>query len=325
MGGSSMLGYMAAQQPPAPQQQGVLPPTSPVQPQGGMGQPPAPPQPGTQQDPMMQQLMQGTQQGQQAYGEQLQRMRGLADTVGQLQSQQQQMAMPKMGPGIDHGASTLHNIGQILLMAANMTGPGRAVNQAIYSPGKQQYATQQGALAQRIQQTQAQEQIEEQPLSAAAGLQYHPFQAAGAMMRGSAAETTAAANTMNAQTRQIAEQHKNAVQIEGNRIKEQLGQGKLTEEQARTQMMGLIGREHDAAMRDVANIGGDKAQQVEQMRATEEDFKTESDHWLQNLFGGQPSKPVTPAGGTPSKSAKPGKGGATHVWTPQGLQPVSGK
>jgi hypothetical protein len=308
---------------PQPQQTagaGVLPPTSPVQPQGA-----PPPQPGTQQDPMMQQLMKGTQQGQQVYGEQVDRMRNLAGTVGELQQQQANLQVPKMGPGIDHGASTLHNIGQILLMAANMTGPGRAMNQAIYGPAKQAYATQSGQLAERIKGLQTQEQIEEQPMSTAAGMQYHPFQALGAAERGQAALTTAGANVMNAQTKALAEQHKLALQTEGNRIREELGKGKLTQEQARTQAMEMIARERDATLRDVASQATDRATAVEQQRAAEQDFKTESDHWLQNLFGEAPAKPVQPAGGSTPKSKGSAKsGGATHVWTPQGLQPVGG-
>jgi hypothetical protein len=262
---------------------------------------------------MMQQLLQGTQQGQQAYAEQLQRMHGLADTVSQLQQQQASLQVPKMGPQIDHGASTVHNIGQILLMAANMTGPGREMNQAIYGPAKQAYATQSGQLAGRIKDLQEQEKVEEEPLAAAAGMQYHPFQAAGAYMRGSAAQETAGANAMNAQTRQIAEQHRTMLQTEGNRIKQELGQGKLSQEQARTQMMQVISRERDATLRDVATQATDRATAVEQQKAAEQDFKTESDHWLQNLFGEAPAKPVQPAG-TSARPAAKGKTGGVVRW-----------
>jgi hypothetical protein len=315
MGGQAPQG----QTPPQSPMGGMMPPSGPQgmgAGNGGMGGPF--PQQAGQQDPMMQQLMQGSQMGQQAFTEQLQRTRALADTVGQLQKQQAALQVPQMGPQIDPQKSTLHNIGQILLMALSPVGAGAAV----YGPGKQAYAAKSGALAEQIKELQGQEQVEEQPMSAAAGLQYHPFQAAGAMMRGQAAETTAGANVMNAQTKALAEQHKLTLQTEANRIKQELGQGKLTQEAARTQMMGLIAQETNATRKDVANIFGSTREGVEQQQAAEEDFKTESDHVLQSILGFSPQKPVQPAA---PRSAKPAaKGGATHVFVPgKGLQPVS--
>jgi hypothetical protein len=277
------------------------------------------PQPGTQSDPLMQSTQQSMQMGQGAFQQDAQRRTELAKTLADLQQQQGQLQPPKMGPGIDKGAGALHNIGQVLLMMANMTGPGQALNQAIYGPGKQQYAAKSGALAQRIGEIQTEAGPESQAMGAAANLATRPMTGYGSILRGEAAQTTAGANVMNAQTRQTAEQHKTVLQTEANRIREQIGQGKLTQEQARTQMMGVIQRERDATLRDVASMTTDRATQVEQMRAAEEDYKTESDHVLQSLLGMSPSKPVQPAaGGKPAAIKSPAKGGgmpagATHI------------
>jgi hypothetical protein len=317
--------------------------------QSSGGQPPAAPssvlpqpggpvqQPGSQTDPMMAQLLQSTQQGQQAFGEQLQRTRSLADTIGQLQQQQNQMPVPKTGyqpkfqPMTGQGAghdigNAVGNIGKALLLGLSATGPGQDVSSAIYGPGIRQYQAKSGQLAQRIQQLQGQEKIEEEPLGAAAQMGYKPYGAIGSAERGQAALTNASTNAMNAQTKQLAEQHKYTVQTESNRLKGEISKGRLTQEQARTQLMGVIAKERDSTLRDVANIQSDKATAVEQQRAAEQDFKTESDHWLQNLFGESPSKPVQTAA-QPKPAARAGKTGGggrpTHIFTPgQGLKPA---
>ncbi len=277
---------------------GVLPPTNPVQPQA------QPVQAGTQQDPMAAQALQGMQQGQQLLGEQVQRQRNLADTAAQLQQQRAQMQMPKMGyqpqfKPMNSAGNVLGDIGKGLLLGLSATGPGRAVEGAIYGPRMRQYAAQSGSLAQQIQELQEQQKIEEQPLGSAAQIATRPFSGYGSFVRGEA-------SLMNAQTQRVAEQHKNAVQTEANRIRQQLGEGKLKAEDARTQLMGVIQKEKDATLWDVAGLGYDRATQVEQMREAEKDWETESNHWLQDVLGIAPSKPVTPAGATPP--AKSGKG-----------------
>lgn len=212
------------------------------------------------------------------------------------------MQLPKMGyqpkfQPMDSAGHALGDIGKGLLLALASTGPGRAIQGGIYGPGIRQYEAKYGALGERIKELQSQQQIEEQPMGSAASIAVKPFSGYGSYMRGEA-------SLMNAQTQRVAEQHKNAIQMRANEIRQQLGSGKLTQEQARTEMMKYLGDEHNAMMRDVAAVTTDRATQVEQMRAAEEDFKTESDHWLQNLFGQAPEKPVTPAAGTPKSAAK---------------------
>jgi hypothetical protein len=68
------------------------------------------------------------------------------DVIRQYQALQQ----PKTGPSIDPHAGILHNIGQALLMAAGITGPGRALEHQMYAPGVRSYEMKSKALADQL-------------------------------------------------------------------------------------------------------------------------------------------------------------------------------
>jgi len=92
---------------------------------------------------------------------------------GRPQSPDNPEGIPKQGPGIDKGRGFGHNLGEVLLTIANMTGPGRAVNQAIYGPRKQAYERSSAEVAQQIQDIQKQEDIEQKPIGPMGELAYH--------------------------------------------------------------------------------------------------------------------------------------------------------
>lgn len=288
--------------------QGALPQTNPIQ-----GPPDV-------DEALKQQALQQSQMGTQAFGQQLQQNQGLQQQLQGLQQQQANLPVPPMGyhpnfQPMDSAGHVLGDVGKALLLGLSATGPGRAVQQAYYGPGVERYETQRGALAQQISEIQGQQKTGTEALGAESNMS---TRSGMVIPRIETAET----GRMNAQTRQVAEQHHNAVEMEGNRIKQQLGQGKLTQEQARTQMMGIIARETNGARRDVANILGNTRESVEQQQAAEQDFKEMSDHWLQNFLGMGPDKPVTTAAGRGgTRRAAPGGTAVpagTVVYDPQG-------
>jgi hypothetical protein len=108
--------------------------------------------------------------------------------------QMQNLPIPKMGPQIQPGAGFLHNLEQGLLIAANMTRPGQAVNAAIYGPGVRQYRAQRGSLADQLQALREQEAIPTTELQSLQGLAQAGGNAAyRASMAGSRQETADAA------------------------------------------------------------------------------------------------------------------------------------
>jgi hypothetical protein len=75
-----------------------------------------------------------------------------------------------MGPSIDRGAGIGHNIGQALLMLANMTGPGRAANAAIYGPGIHHYEAEKQSRAAQLAALKDEEAIPTEELRGLTGL-----------------------------------------------------------------------------------------------------------------------------------------------------------
>lgn len=105
-----------------------------------------------------------------AYQQPYQQLQNLQGQEQDVMSQMRGMPTPKMGPQIEHGAGFLHNLGQALLIAANVTRPGQAVNEAIYGPGIRQYGAKQTALANQLKGLQEQEQIPAEELRSMQGL-----------------------------------------------------------------------------------------------------------------------------------------------------------
>lgn len=280
--------------------QNILPPSSPI-------------------DPLEAAAVKSSQMGQEAFATDTARRSQLAQELTQLRQQQAAIPIPKMGPQIEHGQGLFHNLGQALLMVAGMTSPGRALEQEIYGPGVRRYEAEAGTKARQIEEIQKQMGTEAEAQSAAASMTSRPMTGYGTVLRGQAAQTTAGANVMNAQTKALAEQHKAALQREANRIREEIGNGKLTAEAARTQMMGAIARERDQMMRDITSVHTSAEEAIAQQKIAGEEWKTETEHYVQSLFGWTPEKPVTPAGGgSPQKPHASNGGGTVQVTDPRG-------
>lgn len=159
------LQTMFGGQPQAQAQPSALPPTSPVQ---------APDGPPTAQS-MMQAVSDDPTQ---------QYVRGAMSNVlagqGQFQQQQQGLmdqlkSVPYAQTGPHFGkfdsstgeykhAGILHNIGQALLMAAEMTRPGQALEGAVYGPGVSQRAQKISNITGQLEQSRQQEEAAEKPL-----------------------------------------------------------------------------------------------------------------------------------------------------------------
>lgn len=294
MGATPFPGTLAQQVPQQPQQQGP-------------------------QD-MNAELLQGSQQARQMLAEQVQRVRALSDQAAALRQQQASLQVPKMGyqpnfQPMDSFGHVMGDIGKGLLLGLASTGPGQRVQGAMYGPGIQEYKAKSGSLAQQIQEIQGQQKTEEETLPALSQAIYHPYMAAGQYMRGQAA-------MMNAQSEGVYKQHMAKVQDESNRIKADLGAKKITEEQARTRMMQVIGQERNAAMVEAAGLHADATEGSAQMRAVEQQFSTESNHLLEYVFGAPTPPTITP--NQPNHKVKPSGGGGgvvTHIFVPgQGLK-----
>jgi hypothetical protein len=110
---------------------------------------------------------------QRAQAEKLVPLLARQEALSRPQSPDNPEGIPKQGPGIDKGRGFGHNLGEVLLTIANMTGPGRALNQSIYEPRKQAYARSSAEVAQQIQDIQKQEEIEQKPIGPMGELAYH--------------------------------------------------------------------------------------------------------------------------------------------------------
>lgn len=315
--------------PPSPMQlpgtafqpmQNVLPPTSPVQPQGV--------------DPneaLSQSMLQASQLGQQTYGEAIQRQRALADAVSQLQQQQSALPIPKMGyqpqfqspsgKGVLGGiGAVLGDIGKGALLGLGATGPGEAVQGAIYGPGVRQYREKSGQLAQQIQELQNQQQREEGVLTSAGQLQYKPYMA-------QAQNTRAGAAMMNAQTKAAYEPERLRLEQRNQDLKKQVADGRITVDMARQQMERDINDSHNRTLITVMGMSTDQRDRDAQIQAYETEHKLNTDHWLLGLTDLLPTPPsqrtTTPPGPTapgskpkapaPAKPAAQAKGGAQEV------------
>lgn len=278
---------------------GVLPPTSPVQPQA-MGV-----------DPVTQMLMQQSQANQAIAATQLQRQHDLAAQVGQLQQQQAALPIPKTGltdepwmkmqpvTGQGIGGDLKNLLGDIgrgaLYAGAGSTGMGRNFTNSLYQPGIQRYKAQSGTLAKQIEELQAQQQREEAPMTSAVAGEYRPITAGAQYQRSQA-------SLMNAQTEQAYKQALIPLKQQAQQIQLQLGQGKITEEQARTQMMGIIARNRDATLQSVAGMYADQRDRDVQVQAVEKEFQDLIDHPFQVLLGLTPTPPSSTP--TPAKGPK---------------------
>jgi hypothetical protein len=265
---------------------------------------------------------------QRAQAEKLVPLLARQEAMSRPQSPDNPEGIPKQGPGIDKGRGFGHNLGEVLLTIANMTGPGRAVNQAIYGPRKQAYARSSAEVAQQIQDIQKQEEIEQKPIGPMGELAYHQGLLGTREEQNRIREQLANERTKNDTERTDIERQKlelgrqkaeQAVQ----RWRQQYGMElknfqarvkNLDRETARDQM--------DAMLRDQANknyAGRTAAGQSEKeaslaAAADISQAKIDANNWLQRTFHVQPKIPPRnrPGGGAQG-------GGSVQVKDPRGV------
>lgn len=138
-------------------------------------------------DPELQrQMVQASRMGQQEFGTQLGRARTIGDTSVPIIKQTGDMPIPQMGFHPDFSGGPLHDIGQALLAVLAATGPGQAVQDVVYGPGIRKYQAAQTQKAAEIQRLQEQQKTEQEPLTPAAGMVYHPYMATASLARAGA-------------------------------------------------------------------------------------------------------------------------------------------
>ena len=250
-------------------------------------------------DQLTQAALGQAQFGQQQMGQTLGRQRALGDEVSQLRAQQQQLAPnlsyhPQMAPitGQGFGHNLLNLLGDIgkgaLSAGAYGTNIGRAVQEGIYSQPRQQYAD----LANRIKEIQGQSEIEKGVMEPEAQMGYHPMYSA---VRGAEAGAELPIKQMNADTQRIVANNSAALHQKALQIQQDLGNKKITVEQARTQMMKYVADSTNAMRNQVAGMFTDQRQAAVETEAAETQYKTEADHLLQTILGIGPSTPTQPA------------------------------
>jgi hypothetical protein len=245
------------------------------------------------------------------------RLRGMTDEEARLRAQQAGLKTgysPTFEPIT--GAKTLfRDIGRGALSVLGATAPGRAVENVLYAEPRRQYANK----AEQIKNIRGQIEGEKEIVPAAASLAYHApmsmargVTAEAAQTRADAAQTTAGAAMMNAQTRQIAERHRYELEGKLLALKDKLGTGKLSEESKRTIVMqakNLIDQDKNNAMREISTAHVDETERTNQLKAVEDAYKEQENHYLQTWFG----VGATPPTYTPKSSPPPAGGGKRHV------------
>ena len=128
-------------------------------------------------DPLQNELLAASQQGRQYVAEQIARARSAGDQAAGYEQQLSQLRPPQMGFQPHFGGGILHDIGQALLAVGAATKPGEAIQGQIYGPQIRQYGEQRKQLADQITSARERQKAEEEPIGAAAGMSYHPYQA----------------------------------------------------------------------------------------------------------------------------------------------------
>jgi hypothetical protein len=103
----------------------------------------------------------------------IQRVQSLNPEADTARGQMAGMQQPQWGPHITPGAGFLHNLGQVLQLAAEVTKPGQSIINAAYGPQRQQYAARQQQLGKQISDVQGQQQLAQQGATSASELAYH--------------------------------------------------------------------------------------------------------------------------------------------------------
>jgi len=246
--------------------------------------------------------MQESQQGRQGLATETQRIQNNISRQQQLEDYVRQMSghlayqphfQPITGGGFLHGLGALMgDIGKGALAGLAATGPGQAIQQVAYSQPRAQVAD----AINEIKQRQGQNAVEGELARTYGGEATHALYPA-ARYGGEQLQTGTRMQIaqMSDATRRLVDQHRTALEAQANQIKQQLGQGKISVEQARTAMMKYVADTGNAMKQNVASMFTDQRQAAVETQAAEQQYKTEADHLLQNILGIAPATPTQPA------------------------------
>jgi hypothetical protein len=318
-----LMGMMGGGQPqagvPIAPGPSAIPPTSPVQPQGG-----APATGGTDLASMVSQVS-NLPQYQQASG----RLEQIGSQEQDIQKKMAAMQPPKMGwtPDIRHGEGVkgfFHNLGQALITLGAATRPGQDVQGVVYGPGIRQYGAQQKSLGDQLAALKDQEAIPTEELRATTGL----TQAAGlANYRGQMGAAAASrADSMkeraDAYVQSVKNQHDNMVHnwnFKQAATDEKVRHNIVDEAQAAANEAGRNYRSlhKDATTEDVAQVmSGTRTQIANEAAARDPSVKS----WLFNALGVD----VPQVQSAPSPEFRPTPKAGTAA-APQGSAPARPK
>jgi len=181
------------QYPPSPNVAGL----ATLFPGGQMPQAPAaaPPAQGGGSPDIMQEMIQASQQGRQAFGTNVQQGQQLGQQVQQKSGELSQVPLPKTSwtdtQGQPQQGGFLHSLGRALMAIGGATTAGREIQAAQYGPGIRRYQAETGARAREISELQGEEKAAGERATAGASMTSKPITAAGSAMRGEAAKSRA--------------------------------------------------------------------------------------------------------------------------------------
>lgn len=273
--------------PSQPQAAATLGPSAPVQ------QPASP--------DIMQEMVEASRQGRQAFGVESGKARDIGGQVQSLIQQQQQTPLPKTSwldtQGQPQQGGFLHSLGRALIAIGGATGPGREIQAQQYGPGIRRYAAETGARARQITELQGEEKEAGQRATAAGGLVSKPITAAGSAMRGEAAITSAAARTQ-AVINQHADKLAQIAAMKDMAAKRNATQIEVT--QMRDEMMREVTQMKDVTAEDVASIMTNSAQTIINTK-----FANDPSMWgdIKSWFG--VGAAMAPGGQAPVRGAAP--------------------
>lgn len=251
-------------------------------------------------------IAQGSQLGLQQEPAQLGRAHAVGDQVTPLLQQQAALAgqapqMPSAHFSPVHGIGSLFkDIGEGALALGMTTRPGAAIREQMYesrlAPWKEKMEALQGA----TNAAQAQQQLEQQPLSAEAQLIYHPMMAGASGMRGEGilAQAQVHAALLPLESARVAQgwerlsQSDKMVQLHQS-LDPILAQIRYLMSQQPTNVAEILAQ----AKMDIANV----ASQSDVMR--EHGFLADIDNFLDTEL--MPKAPQTPGGAAPTATAMP--------------------
>jgi hypothetical protein len=282
-----------------------------VQPQGA-GQQPPPISPSVTQtgalgqvDPLLNAVLESSRQG--MAGTQARLASGEQVSQGTLQgplAAETALAGQKPQAGFEprFGGGFLHNLGQALLAFGASTAPGESIQNVVYGNRLRDWSQKMGALKSLVDQRQAQQTLEQAPITPLAGEATHPFYGGGRIM-GGAAEL----QEIQLKSSQIA--NENWARIQSTLQNEQ----KIGLQATQQQVEQVVSEIAEQAREYAADRGVDEAQIMAGVRAQLGNLTAQTDvqklhpwltmDWIDQLLGGKPTTAPQVPGAAPATGA----------------------